>query len=73
MFEQLYVEDEYNDYNYTVKQAGRLSECFYRTLEANPDRMEIALDVDGMHRSATVLRQGVRPVVYCGRESCSDG
>lgn len=41
--EQLYVEDEYNDYNYTVKQAVRLVETFYRILDANPDKMELAL------------------------------
>lgn len=39
----VFVEDAYNRYNYTVKQACRLIEIFHRTLEANPDKMELAL------------------------------
>ena len=37
-------------YNYAVKQAVRLIETFHRVLEANPDKMELALsaaDVGG--------------------------
>ena len=33
----------YNSYNTTVKQVGRLIETFHRVLEANPDKMELAL------------------------------
>src|SRR5438105_1186664 len=33
----------YNTYNTTVKQTGRLIETFHRTLEANRDKMELAL------------------------------
>ena len=33
----------YNTYNTTVKHAGRLIETFHRTLEANSDKMELAL------------------------------
>jgi membrane dipeptidase len=39
----LYLEDPYNRYNYTIKQACRLIETFYRVIEANPDKMELAL------------------------------
>jgi hypothetical protein len=39
--EQLYVEDAYNQYNYTTKQACRLIETFYRVAEA-PRPMELA-------------------------------
>ena len=39
---QVYIEDPYNTYNYAVKQAVRLVETFYRVLEANPERMELA-------------------------------
>ncbi len=39
----LFIEDPYNNYNYAVKQAGRLIETFYRVLEANADRMALAL------------------------------
>jgi len=39
----LYLEDPYNRYNYTIKHACRLLEIFYRTLEANADKMELAL------------------------------
>jgi membrane dipeptidase len=48
--EQLYVEDEYNDYNYTVKQAVRLIETFYRVLDANRDKMDIALTSQDVRR-----------------------
>ena len=41
--EQVYLEDPFNNYNYAVKQAVRLVETFYRVLEANPERMELAL------------------------------
>ena len=40
--EQLWVQDPYNNYNYAVKQAVRLIETFYRVLEANQDKMELA-------------------------------
>ena len=43
VIEQVYIEDPYNNYNYAVKQAVRLVETFYRVLEANPERMELAL------------------------------
>ena len=48
--EHLYIEDSYNPYNYTVKQACRLIEAFYRILEANPERMELALDSRDVRR-----------------------
>ena len=40
--EQLYIEDAYNRYNYTTKQACRLIETFYRVAEMHHDRMELA-------------------------------
>ena len=39
----VYIEDPYNNYNYAVKQACRLIEVFYRVLDANADKMELAL------------------------------
>ena len=39
----VYIEDPYNNYNYAVKQACRLIEVFYRVLDANSDKMELAL------------------------------
>jgi membrane dipeptidase len=39
----LYIEDPYNRYNYTIKQACRLVEIFHQVLEANPTKMELAL------------------------------
>ncbi len=59
VFEHLYVEDEYNDYNHTVKQACRLIECFYRVLEANRDRMELAFDAGEARRIAARGRMAV--------------
>ena len=48
--EHLYIEDSYNHYNYTVKQACRLIEAFYRVLEANRERMELALNSQDVRR-----------------------
>lgn len=39
----LYIEDPYNRYNYTIKHACRLMETLYRVIEANSDKMELAL------------------------------
>ena len=47
---QVYLEDPYNNYNYAVKQAVRLIETFYRVLEANPDKMELALSTADVRR-----------------------
>lgn len=41
--EQVYLEDPYNNYNYSVKQAVRLVETFHRMMDANRDKMELAL------------------------------
>lgn len=43
VIDHVFVDDEYNTYNYTVKQACRLIETFHRVLEAHPDKMELAL------------------------------
>ena len=59
--EHLYVEDAYNKYNYTVKQACRLIETFYRVLEANEDRMELALTSQDVRR---IVAQGKMAVVW---------
>jgi membrane dipeptidase len=48
--EQLYIEDGYNDYNYTVKQAVRLLETFNEVLDANRDKMEVALSAQDVRR-----------------------
>ena len=50
VIEQVYLEDPYNNYNYAVKQAVRLVETFHRVLEANPERMELALTVADIRR-----------------------
>lgn len=39
----LYLEDPYNRYNYTIKHACRLLEIFHEVMEANSDKMELAL------------------------------
>ena len=46
----VYLEDSYNSYNYAVKQAVRLIETFHRVLEANPDKMELALNTADVRR-----------------------
>lgn len=46
----LFVEDAYNNYNYAVKQAVRLIETFYRVLDANADKMELALSSADVRR-----------------------
>ena len=50
--EHLYIEDAYNKYNYTIKQALRLIETFYGVLEANTGRMELALTSQDVRRIA---------------------
>lgn len=40
----LYLEDPYNRYNYTIKHACRLIETLFRVIEANSDKMELALN-----------------------------
>src|SRR5438128_11514437 len=49
----LYLEDPYNRYNYTIKHACRLIEIFYRVLEANRDKMELALTSSDVRRIVT--------------------
>src|ERR1051326_8891031 len=44
----LYLEDPYNRYNYTIKHACRLLEIFYRTLEANSDKMELKGSIEDL-------------------------
>ncbi len=50
VIEQVYLEDPYNNYNYAVKQAVRLIETFHRILEANQERMELALNAADARR-----------------------
>ena len=50
VIDQLWIQDNYNNYNYGVKQAVRLVETFHRTLEANRDKMELALSAADVRR-----------------------
>ena len=50
MIEQIYVEDAYNNYNYSVKQALRLISLFYEILEKNSDKIELALNSADVRR-----------------------
>ena len=50
VIEQVYLEDPYNNYNYAVKQAVRLIETFHRILEANQERMALALNAADARR-----------------------
>ena len=58
--EHLYIEDAYNKYNYTIKQALRLIETFYGVLEANTGRMELALTSQDVRR---IVAQGKLAVI----------
>ena len=60
VIEHVYLEDPYNNYNYAVKQAVRLVETFYRVLEANPERMELALGGADIRR---IVRNGKTAVI----------
>lgn len=55
----------YEDYDGTVKQAGRLIETFHRTLEAHRDRMELALTSADARR---IVASG-KMAVFLGIES----
>ena len=65
----VYIEDPYANYNYTVKQAFRLIELFYQIVDANKDKMELALtsaDVrritaDGKMAAILALEGGMDP------------
>ncbi len=48
----VYIEDPYANYNYTVKQAFRLIALFYQIVEANKDKMELALTSADVRRIA---------------------
>jgi membrane dipeptidase len=58
----------YNTYNTTVKQVGRLIETFYRVLEANRDKMELALTTADARR----IVAGGKLAVFLGTESGFD-
>lgn len=60
VFEALFIEDHYNNYNYAVKQACRLIETFYRVLEANKEQMELALSSKDVRR---IVAKGKMAVV----------
>jgi membrane dipeptidase len=48
--EQVWIDNPYNNYNYAVKQACRLIETFYQVLDANRDKMELALSAADVRR-----------------------
>ncbi len=50
VIENIFVDDAYNRYNYTVKQACRLLETFHRVLDRNPDKMALALNSHDIRR-----------------------
>lgn len=60
VIEHLYVEDRYNHYNYTVKQACRLIETFHRVLDANRDKMDLALTSADVRR---IVQEGKLAVI----------
>jgi membrane dipeptidase len=60
VIEQLRLEDQYNSHNYAVKQACRLIETFHRVLEANRDKMELALSSADVRR---IVRSGKLAVI----------
>ena len=49
----------YENYNTTVKQVARLIETFYRVLEANPEKMELALTAAQVRRIAASGKMAV--------------
>ena len=61
---QVYLQDlpmsSVMRYNYAVKQAVRLIETFHRVLEANPDKMELALSAADVRR---IVDRGKRAVI----------
>jgi membrane dipeptidase len=48
--EQVWIDNPYTNYNYSVKQASRLVETFYQVLDANRDKMELALSAADVRR-----------------------
>jgi membrane dipeptidase len=48
--EQVWIDNSYANYNYSVKQALRLIETLYQVLDANRDKMELALSASDVRR-----------------------
>ena len=60
VFEHLWLEDGFNNYDVVVKHACRLIETFYRVLDANRDKMELALTAADARR---IVKNGKMAVV----------
>src|SRR6185436_5290200 len=62
----------YNTYNTTVKQVGRLIETFHRTLDANRDKMELALTSADVRRIVASGKMAVILSIEAGFDQDGD-
>jgi membrane dipeptidase len=62
----------YNTYNTTVKQTGRLIETFHRVLDANPDKMELALTSADVRRITATGKLAVILSIEAGFDQDGD-
>jgi membrane dipeptidase len=62
----------YNTYNTTVKQTGRLIETFHRVVDANPDKMELALTSADVRRITAAGKLAVILSIEAGFDQDGD-
>jgi membrane dipeptidase len=66
VIENVWADDGYNNYNVTTKQVVRLIETFYRVLDANRDKMELALTAADARRIVASGKMAVVLAIECG-------
>lgn len=66
VIENVHADDGYNNYNVTVKQVVRLIEVFYRVLDANRDKMELALTSADVRRIVSSGKMAVVLAIESG-------
>ena len=62
----------YERYGFTVKQVGRLIETFYRVLDANRDKMELALSATDVRRIVAIGKMAVILGIEAGFDQDGD-
>lgn len=72
VIENIWADDGYNNYNVTVKEVCRLIEVFYRVLEANRDKMEIALTAADVRRIVATGKMAVILAIEAGYDMEGD-
>lgn len=72
VIENVWADDSYNNFNVTVKEVCRLLEVFYRVLDANRDKMELALTSADVRRIVSDGRMAVILAIEAGYDMEGD-